>query len=121
MLLSFGSDWPGTNAAWYTVNPMQGIYAAVTRQTLDGSPEGGWFPEERIDVETALRAYTINNAWAAGEEELKGTLESGKLADIVILDRDLFEIPPAEIKDVQVLATLVGGRFVFDRLDEADE
>ncbi|MCA9737049.1 MAG: amidohydrolase, partial [Gemmatimonadetes bacterium] len=80
VVLSFGSDWPGTNAAWYTADPLQGMYAAVTRQTLDGQPAEGWFPEERIDVETALRAYTVNNAFAAGEEDRKGTLEVGKLA-----------------------------------------
>ena len=66
VLLSFGSDWPGTNAAWYTANPLHGVYAAVTRQTIEGTPKDGWFPEERIDVETALRAYTVNNAtWRA--------------------------------------------------------
>src|SRR5690606_33749732 len=84
--LSFGSDWPGTNASWYTANPLHGIYAAVTRQTLDGQPAEGWFPEERIDVETALRAYTVNNAWVAGEEKVKGMLKEGMLADVVVLD-----------------------------------
>jgi predicted amidohydrolase YtcJ len=115
VLLSFGSDWPGTNASWYTANPMHGIYAAVTRQTLDGLPDGGWFPEERIDVETALRAYTVNNAYAAGEERVKGRLAPGMLADLVVLDRDLFRIAPAEVKDAQVLLTVVGGRVVFER------
>ncbi len=110
--LSFGSDWPGTNAAWYTSNPMHGMYAAVTRQTLDGEPRGGWFPQERIDAETALRAYTVNNAWAAGEEELKGTLEPGKLADIVVLDRDPLTVAPAELKDIRIVYTIVGGRIV---------
>jgi predicted amidohydrolase YtcJ len=115
VLLSFGSDWPGTNAAWYTVNPLQGIYAAVTRQTLEGTPEGGWYPEERIDVETALRAYTVNNAWVAGEEDRKGRVAPGFLADLVVLDRDLFQVDPAELKDVQVLFTVVGGGIVFER------
>jgi predicted amidohydrolase YtcJ len=115
VLLSFGSDWPGTNASWYTANPMHGIYAAVTRQTLDGLPEGGWFPEERIDVETALRAYTVNNAYAAGEESVKGRLAPGMLADLVVLDRDLFAIAPADVKDVNVLITVAGGRVVFER------
>jgi predicted amidohydrolase YtcJ len=77
VMLSFGSDWPGTNASWYPASAIEGIYAAVTRQTLNGEPEGGWFPEERIDVETALRAYTVNNAYAAGEENIKGSLEPG--------------------------------------------
>lgn len=110
--LLFGSDWPGTNASWYTANPMVVLYAAVTRQTLDGNPEGGWFPEERLDLETSLRSYTINNAWAEGEEVNKGSLSPGKLADFVIIDRDLFAIPPAQIKDAKVLMTVVGGRIV---------
>ncbi len=112
--LSFGSDWPGTNAAWYPAEPLLGIYAAVTRKTLEGRPEGGWFPEERIDVETALRAYTIHNAWAAGEEDVKGTLTPGKLADMVVLDRDPFRVPPDELRDLRVLLTLVGGRIVHE-------
>ena len=108
--LLFGSDWPGTNASWYTANPMTILYAAVTRQTLDGKPEGGWFPEERLDLETSLRAYTVNNAWAEGEEASKGSLETGKLADFVIIDRDLFAIPAAQLKDAKVLLTVTGGR-----------
>jgi len=112
--LSFGSDWPGTNAAWYTADPLKGMYAAVTRQTLDGNPAGGWFPEERVDIETALTAYTVNNAWVAGEEKLKGSLEPGKLADIVVLDQDLFRVPSAQLKDVRALMTIVGGRVVYD-------
>jgi predicted amidohydrolase YtcJ len=114
VLLSFGSDWPGTNAAWYTVSPMQGIYAAVTRETLEGTPHGGWFPEEKIDVETALRAYTVNNAWVAGEEDRKGKLAPGMVADLVVLDADPFEVPPRRLKDVQVLLTMVGGRIVYE-------
>jgi predicted amidohydrolase YtcJ len=120
VLLSFGSDWPGTNASWYTVNPLHGIYAAVTRQTLDGLPEGGWFPEERIDLETALRAYTVNNAWAGGEESSKGRLAPGFLGDLVVLDRDLFRVPAAGVKDARVLLTVVGGRIVFQDDTAAD-
>jgi predicted amidohydrolase YtcJ len=115
VLLSFGSDWPGTNAAWYTVNPLQGIYAAVTRQTLDGTPEGGWFPEERIDVDTALRAYTVNNAWVGMLEDRLGRVKEGFLADLAVLDRDPFEVDPSELKDVRVDLTMVGGRVVFRR------
>ena len=111
--LLFGSDWPGTNASWYTANPMTIIYAAVTRQTVDGKPEGGWFPEQRLDLETSLRSYTVNNAWAEGEERTKGSLSVGKLADLVMIDRDLFSIPPTQIKDAKVLLTMVGGRVVF--------
>jgi predicted amidohydrolase YtcJ len=113
VLLSFGSDWPGTNASWYPANPMLGIYAAVTRQTLDGEPAAGWFPEERVDLETALAAYTVNTAWAAGEEEIKGSLTPGKLADLVILDRDPFSIAPAELKEVRVLMTVIDGRVLY--------
>ncbi len=108
--LLFGSDWPGTNASWYTADPMVILYAAVTRQTLDGKPEGGWYPEERLDLETSLRAYTVNNAWAEGEEASKGSLTAGKLADFVIIDRDLFAIPPTQLKEAKVLLTVVGGR-----------
>jgi predicted amidohydrolase YtcJ len=111
--LSFGSDWPGTNASWYTADPWKGVYAAVARQTLDGQPDGGWFPEERVDVETALRAYTVNNAWVAGEENEKGMLRPGLLADIVVSDRDPFAVAPAQLKDLRVLLTVVGGRIVY--------
>jgi predicted amidohydrolase YtcJ len=112
--LLFGSDWPGTNASWYTANPMTIIYAAMTRQTLDGKPEGGWFPEQRLDLETSLRSYTVNNAWAEGEEASKGSLTAGKLADFVVIDRDLFSIPATQIKDAKVVLTVVGGRIVFE-------
>ncbi len=115
VLLSFGSDWPGTNAAWYTVNPLQGIYAAVTRQTLDGEPEGGWFPEERIDVANALMAYTVNNAWVAGEEDRKGKIAQGFLADLAVLEVDPFTTPVGELKDVRVDYTIVDGEVVFMR------
>ncbi|RMH19746.1 MAG: amidohydrolase [Gemmatimonadetes bacterium] len=115
VLLSFGSDWPGTNAAWYTSNPLQGMYAAVTRETLDGTPEGGWFPEEKIDAETALKAYTVNNAWVAGEEDYKGRIRPGFLADLVVLDHDPLEVDPRRLKDVRVVLTMVGGRIVYER------
>jgi predicted amidohydrolase YtcJ len=114
--LLFGSDWPGTNASWYTANPMTIMYAAVTRQTLDGKPEGGWHPEQRLDLETSLRSYTVNTAWAEGEEANKGSLTAGKLADLVIIDHDLFAIPLAQIKDAKVLLTMVGGRVMYAAL-----
>jgi hypothetical protein len=112
--LSFGSDWPGTNASWYTADPMKGMYAAVTRQTLQGQPAAGWFPQERVSVETAFRAYTVNNAWAAGEEHVKGVLKPGMHADLVLLDQDPFAIPPTELKDVRAVLTVVGGRIVHE-------
>ncbi len=114
--LSFGSDWPGTNAAWYTADPIKGMYAAVTRQTLDGAPAGGWYPEERVDLETALRAYTVNNAWAAREEGLKGMLRAGLLADLAVWDADPFAGRPEALRDRRVVLTLLGGRIVHDGL-----
>ncbi len=115
VLLSFGSDWPGTNAAWYTSNPLEGMYAATTRQTLQGTPVGGWYPEERISAETALRAYTVNNAWVAGEEDVKGKLIPGFLADLAVLDRNPLARPPEELKDIKVIMTVVDGKIVFER------
>lgn len=112
--MSFGSDWPGTNAAWYTADPLLGMYAAVTRQTSGGQPAGGWFPEERISLESALRAYTTGNAWAAGEEAFKGKISPGFLADLVVLDRDPFSVQPQALKDLKVLLTITGGRVVYD-------
>ncbi len=109
----FGSDWPGTNASWYPADPILGIYAAVTRQTLQGEPAGGWFPEERLTVQEALEAYTKDAAWAAYEENWKGRLLPGFVADLAVLSENLFEIPPARIKDVRVVGTMVGGRWVY--------
>jgi predicted amidohydrolase YtcJ len=113
--LSFGSDWPGTNAAWYTANPLMGMYAAVTRQTPEGEPQGGWVPEERIDAETALRAYTVNNAWAEGREGVKGKVAEGYLADLVVLDRNPLQVDPSELQAVRVDLTVVDGRVVHER------
>jgi len=115
VLLSFGSDWPGTNAAWYTVNPLQGMYAAVTRRTLDGMPEGGWFPEERIEVETALKAYTVNNAWVGMQEDRLGMVKVGFTADLAVMDQNPFEVDPFELKDIRVVLTIVDGKVVFER------
>lgn len=108
--VAFGSDW-------YVAppEPLEGIYAAVTRRTLDDSNPDGWIPEQKISVEQALRAYTIDAAFASFEDGIKGSLERGKLADIVVLDRDLSSIPPAGIRDAAVVATIVGGRIVYER------
>lgn len=106
--LAFGSDWfvaPPT--------PLEGIYAAVTRRTLDGANPGGWFPEQKITVEQALTAYTRDAAYAGFAEDEVGTLEPGKLADLVVVDRDITTIPPAEIADARVRATVVGGKVVY--------
>jgi predicted amidohydrolase YtcJ len=114
-VISFGSDSPGTNASRYFLNPMFGLYAAVTRKTLSGKPEGGWFPEERLGIEEAIRAYTLNTAYANFEEDLKGSIEVGKLADIVVLSDNLLTMNPDKIKDVAVLMTLVGGKLVYEK------
>ena len=110
--LAFGSDWFVAPAT-----PLEGIYGAVTRRTLDGKNLEGWVPEQKITVEEALKAYTINAAYASFEEDLKGTLEPGKLADFVVLNRDITTIDPVEIWDVKAQQTWVGGKKVFDRTE----
>jgi predicted amidohydrolase YtcJ len=112
-VLSFGSDWPGTNASYYPINPLLGIYAAVTRQTLKGEPADGWYPQERISLEEAVRYFTVNNAWATFEENDRGTIQRGKLADLVVLDRDIRTRPPRELLETQVLYTIYDGRIVY--------
>ncbi|HLW78763.1 MAG TPA: amidohydrolase family protein [Terriglobia bacterium] len=107
--LAFGTDWPVA-----PLNPLLGVYAAVTRATLDGKHPEGWFPEQRLTVEEALRAYTQGSAYAAFEEQEKGTLAPGKLADLVVLSGDLFTIPPERIKDAQIELTVVGGKVVYE-------
>jgi hypothetical protein len=87
----------------------------VTRRTLDDRHPGGWVPAQKISVEEALRAYTVGAANAAFDDPSRGTLAAGKLADFVILDRNLFEIPPEEIRNAKVALTVVGGRKVFER------
>lgn len=113
-VVSFGSDSPGTNASRYYLNPMLGLYAAVTRKTLTGQPEGGWFPQEKLTIEQAIKAYTLNTAYAAYEEDIKGTLTVGKLADLVVLSDNLLTMDPDGIKDVKVLTTVVGGKVVYE-------
>jgi predicted amidohydrolase YtcJ len=106
--LVFGSDWfvaPPT--------PLEGIYAASTRRTLDDKNPDGWVPEQKISVKEALIAYTLSAAYASFEENIKGSLEAGKLADFVILEKDITQINPPEIRDVKVLRTVVGGKTVY--------
>jgi len=103
-----GSDWPVA-----PINPLTGIYAAVTRRTLDGNNPDGWFPEQKIAMEEAIRGYTLNAAFTEFAEHLKGSLEEGKLADVVILDQNLFEISPEEILDTKVVMTVLDGEIVY--------
>jgi predicted amidohydrolase YtcJ len=106
--LAFGSDWTVA-----PLDPILGIYAAVTRRTLDGKHPEGWIPEQKISVEDALRAYTGENAYGVFAEQSRGKLKPGYLADVVILDRDLTRIRPETIKDAKVRLTIVGGKEVY--------
>ena len=106
--VAFGSDWSVAPA-----EPLLGIYAAVTRRTLDGANPGGWVPQEKISVEQALKAYTTAGAYASFEEHEKGMLREGMLADMVLLDRDITAIAPESIRDTRVLRTILGGKIVY--------
>lgn len=108
--LAFGSDFPVEE-----VNPMHGIYAAVTRQDLEGSPEGGWLPQERLDREQAIRAFTLDAAYAGFLEQETGSLEQGKRADFIVLNRDIMAVATDEIPEIQVEQTWVDGKLVFRR------
>jgi len=108
--LALGTDWYVA-----PVDPMQTLYAAVTRATLDGKRPGGWLPEQKITLAEALRAYTAGAAYAEFQEADKGTLAPGKLADLVVLSEDVFAIPPERLREVRVETTIVGGRVVFER------
>jgi predicted amidohydrolase YtcJ len=108
--LVFGSDWFVAPP-----DPIKGIYAAVTRATLDGKNPDGWVPAEKISVTEALKAYTISPAYASFDESIKGSLEPDKLADIVILEKDITKIPPEDIWDVEVEKTIVGGEVMYEK------
>ncbi|MBZ5603963.1 MAG: amidohydrolase [Acidobacteriia bacterium] len=108
-LLTFSSDWP----AAIDLNPIHAIYCAVTRQTAEGQPAGGWVPEQRIGVETALRAYTVMGAYSSFDENLKGQIKPGMLADMIVFSADLLRIAPAQIPATRVLLTILDGRIVF--------
>ncbi len=111
--LTFGSDWTVA-----PLTPIEGIYAAVTRRTLDDKNPTGWYPEQKISVEDALRCYTVNNAYAGFHENKTGMLKVGMLADFVILSDDLFKIAPEKIKDVKVLQTILDGKIVYDAVEK---
>jgi predicted amidohydrolase YtcJ len=108
--MAFGSDWTVA-----PIDPLFGIYAAVTRRTIDGVNPDGWVPQQKITVEEALAAYTANNAYAAFLEGQLGTLEPGKFADLVVLSNDILAVDPVEIEGVEVDLTMVAGRVVFER------
>jgi hypothetical protein len=108
--LAFGSDWPVA-----PLDPIMGVYAAVTRRTLDGKNPGGWIPEQKISLEEAIKGFTLNGAYAEFAEDMKGSIEPGKLADLVVLDRNLFKIRPEEIQKAKVLMTILGGTIIYKR------
>jgi len=107
-VMAFGSDWTVA-----PLNPLEGIKAAVTRQTLDGKHPNGWIPEQKITVDEAVRAYTVGSAYAEFAEKVKGAITPGRLADLVMLDRDIYSVPPSEIDKARVILTIVDGRVVY--------
>lgn len=110
--LALGTDWPVEPP-----DPMANLYAAVTRQTLEGTPEGGWFPKERLTIEQAIEFYTLGSAYAEFAEKEKGSLEPGKWADLVVLDTNLLRATPREILKAKVVATIFDGKVVFGGLE----
>jgi predicted amidohydrolase YtcJ len=108
-MLAFGSDWTVA-----PLDPILSIYGAVTRRTIDGKNPKGWVPEQKISVEEAVRAYTAGSAYAEFQDQVKGTLTPGKLADLVMLSGDIFKIEPKEIEKVKVSMTIVDGRVVYE-------
>ena len=108
--LAFGSDWTVA-----PLNPMLGVYAAVTRRTLDGKNPNGWVPDQKITVGEALRAYTHGNAWATFNEQKWGTLAAGRFADVVVLDHDPFAVPAESLGTIKPRYTIVGGRVVYQK------
>ena len=108
--LAFGSDWTVAS-----LDPMMGVYAAVTRRTLDDKNPGGWVPDQKINVGEALRAYTYGNAWATFNEQKWGTLAAGRFGDVVVLDRDPFAVAPESLGTIKPRYTIVGGRVVYQK------
>lgn len=108
--LSFGTDWYVA-----PLNPLLGLYAAVTRRTLDDKNPDGWIPEQKISIADAIKCYTINSAYAAFEEDIKGSIEVGKLADLIVLSDDILTINPVKIKDVKVVMTVFDGKIIYKK------
>jgi predicted amidohydrolase YtcJ len=106
--LAFGSDWPVV-----TLNPWEGVQTAVTRQTAEGKPDAGFVPEQRLTVAETVRGYTLAAAYAGRREKAEGSIEPGKLADLIIVSQNIFEIDPHRIAETKVLTTIVGGRVVY--------
>jgi predicted amidohydrolase YtcJ len=109
-VLAFGSDWPVAPMV-----PLMGIYAAATRRTLDGKNPNGWVPEQKITVAEAVHAFTMGSAYAEGEETVKGSIAPGKLADLVVLSKDIFHVDPVEIENTRVEMTMFDGKIIYQR------
>jgi predicted amidohydrolase YtcJ len=114
--LAFGSDWPVA-----PMTPLMGIYGAATRRTLDGKHPDGWVPEQKITVEEAVRAYTMGSAYASFEDKIKGSIEPGKLADLIVLSDDIFSIDPVKIADTKVEMMIFDGKILFEESSKAGE
>jgi predicted amidohydrolase YtcJ len=108
--LAFGSDWPGV-----PLNPLLGLHTAVTRTTPEGLPEGGWYPGEKLSLKAAIDAYTSGAAWASFDEQRKGSLAAGMLADLVVLSEDIFEAPASRLASTRIAVTIFDGRIVYRR------
>jgi predicted amidohydrolase YtcJ len=113
--LALNSDFPGE-----TLNPFYGMYAAETRQTPDGKPDGGWYPEQRLSRQEVLKAYTVESAYSGFEEGIKGKILPGMLADFIVLSDDILNIPSQRLLSLHIEQTYVGGRLVYDRVLERD-
>ena len=113
LLLSGAKIANGTDAPVENISALESLYASFTRQDKQGKPEEGWFPDQRMSREQALRSYTFDAAYAAFQDQDKGSLEAGKLADITVLSKDILTILPREILDTEVLYTVVGGKVVY--------
>ena len=114
--LAFGSDWPVV-----TMNPWEGLQTGVTRKTSEGKPEGGFVPSEAVSLEEGIKAYTLGAAFAGRRDEEEGSLEMGKLADLIIVDQDLFKIPASKIDKTRVMLTMVGGKVVYQSAGSISE
>jgi len=113
--LAFGSDWPGPGGVFYRIRPQDLIYTAITRKNPSGPPSRSWHPEQRISVKDAIKAYTINAAFAAFEDDVRGCIKVGNLADFTVFDRNLLDMPVNAIPKVEVTHTIVDGKVVFAR------
>ncbi|HND43801.1 MAG TPA: amidohydrolase family protein, partial [Cyclobacteriaceae bacterium] len=107
--LVYSSDWP----ACIDINPIRGIHVAVNRRTPEGFPENGWIPEQKISMAQAIKAYTSMGAYSSFEEKIKGTIEPGKLADLVVLSQDLFTIDPMKTYETNVVTTIFNGKIIY--------